>query len=319
MRFSRISSPQSLSKLLRVELQELEKLSAAGNKNYRQYLDRKTGRWIEAPKTRPKKIQRRIHDLLVREERPDFLHSGFSGACAVSNAKRHLPNASKPFLKLDLKKFYPSSDGRRVYELFHNRFSCRAEVPSILYTLCTISNTKNAKKSHLPTGGVTSPILAYFCYEDLFKAINNLAMEKGVIFSLLADDLTFSGDLSPSLLGPVLQLLEDGGLTSNHKKMKVLPSKFPNRIVTGCLVTPSGLRVPIQTKKKISTLKEELKLETRPYERAKIWQRYHGSLSSAGQIEPSYSNGARCAMLEWKRDKEAWSAHMNMSAARLRC
>jgi len=116
----------------------------------------------------------------------------------------HSQNAKLSMLKLDIRRFYPSSDGRRVFSFFREDLRCGLEVSSILFKLCTIRKTSNAQRAHLPTGGVTSPILAYFCYQGLFRELAVLAQSHDAMFSIMADDITFSGRNVDSLLKPSL-------------------------------------------------------------------------------------------------------------------
>jgi len=314
--FYGVRSPDKLAELLNVSRKGLEDLAANGSRNYRQFKSKDTGRWIETPLPPLKRVQRRIHQLLGRAAAPAYLHSGFRKVSAVSNAEAHLPNASASIVKVDLRKFYPSSDGRRVFAFFRQDLGCSEDVAAILFKLCTIRKTPNADRPHLPTGGVTSPILAYFCYRDLFDELEVLAVENDTIFSLMADDITFSGEKAPSLLKPCLATIFRHGLRCNYKKLRVLSPKHANKKITGCLVTPKGLRVPKERKDRIVALRRALRKEPRPRLRAKLWQQYHGSLASAGQIEPRFSTGAHCAMLEWKADKLAWHEHLRMSGSR---
>lgn len=314
--FFRLRSPAKLAERLLIDLDELELLSLAESENFRQFACAETGRWIETPRPKVKRLQRRIHDLLTRSNRPLYLHSGFSCVSAVSNAAAHLENAASSFSKIDLRQYYPSSDGRRVFDFFFKRLQCTSDVASILFKLCTIRNTQNSRRSHLPTGGVTSPILAYFCYEEMFEELSCLAHTFEAGFSVLADDITFSGKRASSLVGPAMEIIKKHGLTCNYRKTRIWGRGQANKKITGCLITPKGLRVPKDRKDRISELKDAIRMEKNPKVRAKLWQRYHGSLASAGQIESRFAKGARCALQEWKKDIECWREHTSSSGSR---
>lgn len=310
-----LSSPHTLAKLLEFEtIAEMESLVESGDLNYRQYREG-GGRWIETPLPKLKVVQRRIHRLLTRIEPPPFLHSAYRGRSAVSNAGVHAGN--QPMVRLDVRRFYPSSDGYRVFRLFNETFGCAPHVAKRLAILCTIGPTINANRGHLPTGGVTSPVLAYMAYQEMFDSLWKLAQDNGLAFSVLADDITFSGSsANHQVLAQARIIIESHGLVSNRKKERVWGAKHSNKRVTGSLVTPQGQRVPRDRKTAINELRNEVQRSADPLKRAKAYQRYVGSLSSAGQIEPRFATGSRCAMNEWRRDADAWQAHRKMSGTR---
>lgn len=319
--FSRIAfyglrSPNRLASLLGVSREALERLASVGSENYRQF--EQNGRWIETPKPELKKVQRQIHQRLSRYEAPAYLFSGFKKRSAVGNAHIHLGNAKSVMVKLDIRKFYPSSNGRLVYTFFLDDLHCSSEVASILWKLCTIKNTQNSQHSHLPTGGVTSPILAYFCYHSLFEELAALAAQRNLAFSVMADDITFSGDGDGQEIRKLAALtIQSHGLRSNFKKQKVWGKNQNNKLVTGALVTPKGLRVPLPRKLAIKNLRVALDKSTKNNKKlAKIYQCLHGSLASAGQIEERFGVGARCILAEWKKNTAVWREHLRMSGHR---
>ncbi len=313
--FYGLSSPNRLATLLGVSREVLERLAGAGSDNYRQF--EQNDRWIETPKPELKKVQRQIHQRLSRYEAPAYLFSGFKKRSAVGNAQIHLENARSVMVKLDIRKFYPSSDGRLVYSFFHDDLHCSPEVASILWKLCTIKKTQNSDHSHLPTGGVTSPILAYFCYRALFEELAALAVQRNMTFSAMADDITFSGDGDGQEIRKLAAAtIQKHGLRSNFKKQKVWGRSQNNKLVTGALVTPKGLRVPLPRKLAIKKLRLALESTKDDKKRAKIYQCLHGSLASAGQIEDRFGVGARCILTEWKKETAVWREHLRMSGHR---
>jgi RNA-directed DNA polymerase len=318
--FSRIAfyglrSPNRLADLLGVSRDTLERLASGGSDNYRQF--EQNERWIETPKPELKKVQREIHLRLSRYEAPAYLFSGFKKRSAVGNAHIHLENSKTVMVKLDIRKFYPSSNGRLVYSFFHDDLHCSSEVASILWKLCTIKNTPNSQHSHLPTGGVTSPILAFFCYRALFEELAGLADQRNLTVSVMADDITFSGDGDGHEIRKLAtQTIQSHGLRSNFKKQKVWGKNQNNKLVTGALVTPKGLRVPLSRKLAIKKLRAELETTKDTKKRAKLYQCLHGSLASAGQIEERFGVGARSILREWKNQVGVWREHIRMSGHR---
>ncbi len=310
----RISSPQALAKLLGIELPALISLCEEGDSAYDQYLNKDNDRWIETPRPPLKEIQQRIHRLLCKIMPPDYLFSGYKFRGAVKNAERHLASSGTYMAKLDIRRFYPSSHGGRVFRLFYNDFQCDSRAADMLAKLCTIGKTRNSSWRHLPTGGVTSPILAYFAYQHMFGEIETLARHNGLILSVVADDITLSGEMASSaVIEEVKKTLEVYGLRSNFKKQKLWSGKHNNKRVTGVMVTPKGLRVPLAQKEKIRELRDQIRQEKNPRRRNKLYQKWLGSLSSAGLIESRFSIGAREGLREWKGDKEAWAYQVAMS------
>lgn len=308
--FYNLKSPHKLADLLGITHAQLEDFCEAGSKNYKQF--EASDRWIETPKLPLKRVQRRIHQLLTRIPPPEFLFSAYPKRSSVANADCHHPNA--PMVKMDIRRFYPSTNGGLVFDLFIGTFRCAPHVAASLRKLCTISGTPNSLRCHLPTGGVTSPILSYFCYRKMFAALNELAASNNLQFSIFADDITFSGkNADHVILSRARAILAEHGLLSKSKKEKVWSSKHGNKLVTGVLVTPKGLRVPFPRKQSIAELNEALRRAVDPLDRAKLYQRLHGSLASAGQIEPRFMVGARCVLDQWKADGSAWNAHTRLS------
>lgn len=284
--------------------------------NYKQF--KQEERWIETPLQPLKALQARVHKFLSRVTPPDFLFSGCKGRSAVTNAKHHEGAASLPMIKLDVRRFYPSCQGGKVYSFFISHLLCSPHIAGMLTRICTIGATKNSAHRHLPTGGTTSAILAYLAYRNMFESIDALCKNLGLRFSVLADDITISGLRAGEALSPVKAMLEAEGLHSNWKKQKIWHANHNSKIVTGCIITPKGLRVPLKLKQNIGNLRTELKVATTGKKRAKLYQRWVGSLASAGQIESRFTTGAEKGLEEWKADTAAWQSHLAESRKRRR-
>ena len=312
--FYKLVSPYKLAEYLGLNWSDLNGLLEEGDDNYKQFMMEE--RWIETPNDRLKSVQKVIHNLLARIAPPDFLFSAYKGRSAIQNANYHLDNATEPMIKLDVRRFYPSCQGRKVGRFFSNDLLCGPQVASILTSLSTIGPTSNSSWRHLPTGGVTSPILAFLAYKEMFHRMNAICEEKGLTFSVMADDITISGNRAYDVLAMVKNALEVEGLHSNWSKQRIWSSRHSKKIVTGVDVTPKGLRVPRKIKEKIKTIREQMLPEKSPKARVKLYRKWLGYLSFAGQIEPRFKIGAREALLEWKKDAEAWASHLEDSVSR---
>lgn len=331
--FWQCTSIHLVAKLLDTSVEDLRWLASKGAANYRQYEGKKRsstplpgglpsiisplkkGRWIEAPRPNTKRIQRRIHVLLRRLNPPEYLFSGFRGRSAALNGQSH--DSSLAIVQVDIRRFFPSSDGTRVFTFFNESLGCAKDISHLLWRICTIPDKKKTWVTHLPTGGSTSPILAYFMYMDMFDALERLALSHDLKLTVLADDLTFSGAvIHPSVLPAAEEIIEAYSLQSNWRKRRVLPSKHLKKIVTGVHLTSKGYRVPYEQKKKIAEIWTKIELEPSPQKRAKLYQQLCGFLASAGQIEPGFKATAAKKHKEWRADKEAWEAHLRDSGSR---
>ena len=307
----KVQSPRRLAEqVLRIGLEDLRKLARGGVANYEVYEDKNTGRWIESPSEELKKVQRRIHNLLAQITPPEFLYSGVKGRSAVGNAIRHFDSHQKAVavVKLDVAKFYPSSDGERVGHFFYQAMQCSREVAKMVCGLTTIPATSASSHLHLPTGGVTSQILAYYSYQDMFDALAALAVKSDTILSVLVDDITFSGaGATPRLLNEARQIVHRFGLCSKRKKEKVLDARCA-KIVTGVALTDQGPRLSQSHRQGIHQLQKRLNDATLPEERAMLALRLFGALSHAGQIESRYREQRRVLHRKLKTDVATWEA-----------
>jgi len=286
----------------------LENLATRGQENYRQFKlpakPGKTPRWIETPKPELKRIQRRIHDLLARVAPPDFMFSGFPDRSAVQNATRH--SVSDRMVKLDIASFYPSSDGRRVFQFFVIDMRCADDVAGILTDLTTISATTASDHTHLPTGGVTSPILAYYAYRSMFDELMHLAAERNVEMTVMVDDMTFSGfGADHALLSHAREIVRRHSLESKRKKERVWAAGG-TKTVTGVVLTTQGARLPNDRRARIHGLQQELRKAQDPLQRAKLYQRLGGALFSAAQIEEQFLQQGKAVYQLWRKDDPAW-------------
>ena len=161
----RLTSPRRLAEMLLVPRATLERLVEAGDDNYLVRPDRKSGRIIEEPKPQLKLIHQRFARLLAQIETPDYLHSGVKGRSYITNANAH--GADDACVKLDIKKFFPSSSSHHVQRFFEDVLEYPPDVASRAKQLLT-------HDGHLPTGGNASPILSFWAYKPMFDEIDTL-------------------------------------------------------------------------------------------------------------------------------------------------
>lgn len=182
----RCRSRKRLFKLLRTSSAKYAELRDAENLYRTRQKPKKNGgiRTIHAPRGDLKRIQKRINELLMRVEPPDFLMSPVRGRSNIDNADRH--RCATSYRLLDVADFYPRCTANKVAEFFTKVLECPPDVTAILVGLTT-------KDGALPQGSPCSSILAYWAYRDMWDEINRVARDAGCKLSVYVDDITVSG------------------------------------------------------------------------------------------------------------------------------
>lgn len=236
----RVTSPARLAEILSsagrvVTVAELNALAAAED-NFSIREEPKPGggsRRIEEPKPRLQALHGRIHRLLSGMQLPDYVHSVRKGRSYITNARQHL-NGS-PMVKLDVQKFYPNVRAGAVFAFFHERMQCARDVAGLLASLLTIDR-------HLATGSKASPILSYLVHQTMFDEIAAQAKRRGLVVTLYVDDIVLSGpNANSGVIAVIRRIISSHGLRSH--KIKQFSGRRP-KIVTGIMVTVTGLRLP---------------------------------------------------------------------------
>jgi hypothetical protein len=189
-------------------------------------------RHIQAPKASLEKVHRKLFTCLVRIEKPDYLHSGRKEHSYITNAAVH--QGAVPLVKLDIKQFYPSIDGGRVYRFFLDGLGCSPDVAGLLRRLCTVDG-------HLPTGSCLSQLLAFFSAKPMFDELHRHAIAHELRDSCYVDDLTWSGKkATPNFLWGAKQIVHEHGF-KYHKDF--LYTADDKKVVTGVTISGSDLKV----------------------------------------------------------------------------
>ena len=231
---------------------------------------------ITSPCHTLKKAQTRILRLLEGINRPDWLMSGEKGKSYITNAKYHSIN---PYcLTADISSFYDNCTREYVYSFFKNKLQCSPDVSKILTDLVTWDNG-------IPTGTPTSQLIAYYAYEDMFFAINELSQSYGLTFSLYVDDMTFSGNSNfndekfvfelrtiLNMYGHILKIIKTKYYSKNREK-----------IITGVAVLPNFSLSVTNTKRRQILDLFNLCVDA---EDKKAIDSLIGKINSAKQIQP---------------------------------
>ena len=271
----KIASRKRLAQdIFNVELSFLQRLAAnAGNFRVFTIRQGEKERQVEVPKVVLERIHRRLFNLLERVKKPEYLHSGVRGRSYISNARVHI--GAVPLVKLDLKKFYQSVDGARVFRFFNGAMRCSPDVAALLTSLCVFEN-------HVPTGSCVSQLLAFYAAKPLFDELHALAEGSGVRDSCYVDDLTWSGHgATPAFLWAAKQVVHRHGFA--HHKDRCYDAN-DQKLVTGVML--DGDRIAVLPSKEFDLWRQFQALGGfEPEERIMAVNSLIGSAVAAGQIE----------------------------------
>jgi hypothetical protein len=189
-------------------------------------------RTLQEPRGDLRPIHSYVSRALSRIEPPDFLYCPVKLRSYVSNAKQHAN--SKEVRKLDVEKYFPSTPSHRVYWFFHTVMRCSEDVAAVLAKLLTVDG-------HLATGRTVSPILSFYAFNDMWHAINKLAVDGGCILTVYMDDAALSGDTVPDgLVWNVRKAIYSRGLRY-HKECRYSSGIAE---VTGTILQGGKTKVP---------------------------------------------------------------------------
>lgn len=234
----------------------------------------KEKRIITSPIPLLKKVQKKIHELLSRIQKPAYLFSGVKKLCYIDNAKQHLD--AKHLLNIDIQKFYPNCSREYVFKCFKQKFKMAEDIAWILTDFTTFNKV-------IPTGSPSSQLLAFFAYQDMFDKMQNIARSSGFTFSLFVDDMTFSSSSKPipkSLPHSIDKELRLFGHSLKRKKTRFNYSK-EYKIVTGCAISPSG-QIRVRNAQRESILADLQNTNATSSEKKAL----KGRIQAARQIEP---------------------------------
>ena len=218
-------------------------------------------RLVSAPKSRLKKLQRRVLSRILSRI------PGHPAAHAYSNG-RSMTTCLAPHVKqdvvlhLDLADFFPSIQAPLVRATFWN-VGYTPAVANLLTGLCAEiipepvldgnhlreEEAARLRTRHLPQGAPTSPALSNLCAFRLDCRLHGLAEKCGANYTRYADDLIFSGDDRfrrrlydfKTFVGAILL---DERFTLRGRKTHILPASRSQQV--GGLLVNQRLNVPRQ-------------------------------------------------------------------------
>jgi hypothetical protein len=189
-----------------------------------------TYRDVLAPRGDLKRIQKRVGELLLRVQTPDYLMAPVRGRSNIDNAVRH--RGARSFHLLDVADFYPSCSANKVAAFYGKTLGCPPDVVKILLELTTLNGA-------LPPGSPASPSLAFWAYQDMWDEIAEISEAAGCTLTVYVDDITISGHLVP---GEVVYGIKERLKHHGHsfKKQKEAAQIDGAIEATGVILTPSG-------------------------------------------------------------------------------
>lgn len=189
-------------------------------------------RWIDHPVDPLKAIQSRIQERLLSSlVLPEHLLGGVRGKSVLHNAQLHL--GARYLVTIDIKNFFPSITPGQVRRVFRQILNCSPAVSYLLTGLTTC-------RGRLPQGAPTSPLLANLVLSGFDGEIRSVCLENGIRYSTWIDDLAFSGNSAPKIIGPVVETLMKAGFRVAHRKIELMgprDRKVLNKLVLGKFVT----------------------------------------------------------------------------------
>lgn len=158
-----------------------------------------TFRYIEAPETALKRVQRKLNKYLqsvyyVHQSTASYGYiikpNGVKKTKNIyTNALQHLGNTY--MLNADFKDFFHQITTKDVYRIFAGKlFNFDKNTANTLAKICTY-------KGRLPMGAPTSPALSNLYSIDLDNDLNNWATLQNITYTRFVDDLSFSAKNTP--------------------------------------------------------------------------------------------------------------------------
>jgi len=255
--------------------------------NYRAWTEE--GRAIQAPIESLRSVQVRIATLLRRVQPPEYRHSGIRKRSFLTNAQQHL--ADDPSIKIDIRKFYPSTSFDHVRRFFRNDLRCAGDISVILAKLCCYRrNLGNA--GHLPTGGVHSEVLGFYCHKRAFDALLARAEGRGGAMSVYVDDIMVTmPNASLTDLEWVRRLFSRSGIEMHRGKSRVISKRAP-KTITGVIIRNGTTHAIAAQHRKTKELEEALVAELNLEAKKKIARSLLGHLDHIAQVDARFKSRA---------------------------
>ena len=206
-------------------------------------------RLIEEPNDDLKLIQKILLNFLQELDCPAYCQSNWKGKSNIKNAEIHTKRLDT--VTLDISHFYPNTKVKYVEQFFSERLNITGEALETIISLTTYDG-------HVPTGAVTSPILAFFAHQPIFNKIYRKMQNNGITMTLYVDDITLSSEkhMGNWVILYCKQALKIHGLWLKRAKIKRFGYKYS--WITGVRINQAGkMLVPFDKDYEIIKLLKE--------------------------------------------------------------
>lgn len=253
------------------------------NGSYATWKDGK--RNIQAASQKLQRVHARIAVLLRRVMPPIYRHSGVRGRSFVTNAKQHL--ADYPSIKIDIKGFYPSTTFNQVRSFFMTQMRCAGDVSFLLANLCCYD------QKHLPTGGIHSEVLSFFCHKAQFHQLLARGEERNGTMTVYVDDIMVTmPNASLTDLEWARKLFKRAGTKIHAGKSRVIPKRAVKKI-TGVVIQNGKTLAPSDQHRKVRDLHEELSTSGDLDKQKRLARSLLGHLDHIAQIDGRFQDKAK--------------------------
>jgi len=267
-----------LAEILSVPPERLNEIVVSADERYRVYplIKGKKKRWIEAPHSELKRLQRRLLDsVFYRLVTDESAHGFVRGRSIVTNARRHCGRAW--VVTMDIRDFFPSIGAERVDRQLVSLPMTEAERENLVRLV--------VRNGWLPQGAPTSPHLANLVSRRLDLRLKRLAETTGWTYTRYADDLAFSGEGEPGKLVQIVEgIIVDEGFQPARRKTHVM-SRHQRQVVTG-LVVNDKVALPRPKRRLLRAMLHHLRSASQDSVCLPNIHVIHGHLALAALVDP---------------------------------
>lgn len=185
----------------------------------------------------------RLKEIYDKHKVYDCDHAFFPGRNCVTNAREHIKN--RYVLTVDLENFFDTLNNKHLEK----------RVPKQMLSLMIVDN-------HVPQGFSTSPYLANIAMIDFDKYLFNtmVSLNKGVVYTRYADDLTFSFNdkaLKEIVLSEIAKICHHFGFKIHPKKTRFQDKHNGRAIITGVGVSMYNVHPTRSTIKRLRAARHQ--------------------------------------------------------------
>ncbi len=184
-------------------------------------------------------------------------------------------------MKLDIRRFFPSTEAQKLFHCLTTVLQLAPDAGGLLTRLLTVRN-------HVPTGSCASQVVAYYGNFAMFQEIAELCGARGLTLTVYVDDLTISGPgADQNLIKRVGSIITKHGL--EYHKARAFGAREP-KIVTGVVVTAGGIKVQNRKRKLVHEELLELRQNSNDPAIYGLCCRLLGRAMESNNVEPSFSD-----------------------------